>query len=221
VQSGQRRLDDIFIHLGGLFMSKAIKKLFFGRAAEEFGALGFKKRNKDKYAMTLGKPGIFGTVFIASHSRAGVFSVYVVVGIRDKEIEEEMQRCMGHGPRSTFLSSISTPLGYLTPENSFKEYQLDDEDKVFEYIDSISGQIKKYAMPFFNEYGSREKICECFNLKKYAGGDSLCYRVPIALKLIGQEETAKSYVRDYLAALHAEGSWVFDQYQQFSDRFHT
>jgi len=49
--------------------------------------------------------------------------------------------------------------------------------------------------------------------------DALCFRLHIALNLSGQGEMAKAYVLDHLAALQADGSWVLDECQQFSDRF--
>lgn len=60
------------------------------------------------------------------------------------------------------VSPIGNNIGYLMPENSYKEWMLrksDSEEYMSELIESILESIEKYALPYMNSLSTLSKLC--------------------------------------------------------------
>ena len=60
------------------------------------------------------------------------------------------------------VSPIGNNIGYLMPENSYKEWMLrksDSEEYMSELIESILESIEKYALPYMNSLSTMSELC--------------------------------------------------------------
>lgn len=131
-------------------MDSVFKKKVFELIKQSLLKSGLKKKKQTVFYKELNEK-ILGTVSfgISNYGRSDIFCLNPVIGVMSKDVESLMEKTTGLNTLKDFMPTISTPLGYLLPEKSYKEWEFKKgKDNASIVIDMI-GKITTNGFSFF------------------------------------------------------------------------
>lgn len=153
--------------------------------------IGFKRKDKNEYVREYN--GIIQSLAFIHSARIPHTREYnILVGFCYPEVEK-----MGNETGIYGAGAWGTNIGYLTPDNSFKTWLVDNsasEDILNGVADEMARFIETYAMPFLNKYSDINELI--YGLEK---GDRLIsfnypHNLPLLYLLNGEKEDAISFL---------------------------
>jgi len=168
---------------------------FEKRIAELMKSISYKKR-KYSFIKQIDE-NIFGIIGFGSVSyqiRGTVF-VHPTVGIYNKAVDDIFHQLTNLKGDGYYQPVINTSFGYLTPQNEYKEWLVNDDN-----IDSVNLElidvIKLYGLPFIEKYKDPEILMKCVADKKYILSENRDYILPILYYLNGDKHKGLQYIED-------------------------
>lgn len=164
--------------------------------------IGFRKRKEGIYTREL-VDNFIGWLGLPDVVSKGVIAFSPIVGIRHQEIER--LRCMFYGDNFHGYipphSRIS--LGYLLPDNSWREWSFSEDSSVNE-IDDLVESIESYALPFMDKYSKIELFEDM--MASYSGALAADQReiYPIVKLLRGNLDGAIEILNRYCKDIYAD-----------------
>lgn len=173
---------------------KEQKKKIYLFLEEYFSKYGFKKKRLNNYVRIKdGNVVQYIGFTTATHGERHVIYLNPVVGIiyRDVyelmvQLREEINRDIEeHGPM------ICLPIGYLMPENDFREWKFTIDKDVSEDVDSMARAIIDYGLPYLEELSNVDQVIYGLATSQYSyiGGEK-DYILPVLYYLHGNSEQA-------------------------------
>jgi hypothetical protein len=197
-----------------LVVRAALVKSISRSVERELASLSFYKKQK-AFLWDLAK-GISGWVgFNVStnlpHDRVGVSPI---VGLTYSPIEDLVKKLcrppFSHGP------TLSTAVGYLTPESRFLEWVFDPTLDADPEIAKIIRAIQEYGVPFMREHASLHSIITELEGKRFTINDTRRYRSPAAYLLAGRKEEALRFVEQELKDLEGRTDSAGAQFRDYA-----
>jgi hypothetical protein len=148
------------------------------------------------------------------HDRIGVAPV---VGVVFKPIEE-LTKALSKSSQFVNELTLSTPVGYLTPEGKFLQWVFDPlmPTIVDGEIDKILLAVRGYGLPFMREHSKLDMITDALEMSRFTITDLRRYRLPVAYLLAGRKNEALRIVEGELESIIGRTDSAAGDYRDFA-----
>jgi hypothetical protein len=185
---------------------------------------GFRKRAGLIFTVELADDilGQVGLPTATQYTRKGEIKVNPVVGLRHQLIERVVARLCGEKFHPYIPATISTPLGYLMPQDSYlaSDWLFGPDEDFTAAADQMVDAIRTYGMPFLYENATLDKLTKRIGSERRERSPE-SYRLPVAYLLTGKyAQAAEALTRD-LRSLGDRRDPAATRYRQFAEQFRT
>lgn len=179
-------------------------------------ALGFERRNRS-YAFDLNVEALGVVNYdVTTHRLDGRIGVNPIVGIHFRPVEARVREWFQKGPYLT--PTVSTSLGYVTPEKRFLEWLFELEFENEQEVSKMVRAIADYGMPFMKSHQTLESMTEALEHKNFTVNESRAYRLPVAYLLQGKKENAVQILNQEISKLGTRTDEAARNYRAFETR---
>jgi hypothetical protein len=179
-------------------------------------ALGFKKQNRS-YTIVLNDDATGVVNYdVATHRTDGRIGVNPIVGVHFRPIEIKIRDWFQTGPYLT--PTISSAIGYVTPEKRFLEWLFEPEFENEQEVRRMVRGVADYGLPFMKSHGTLASITEALEQKNFTVNESRAYRLPVAYLLQGKKDAATLIFNDEISKLDARADTAAENYRAFVKR---
>lgn len=183
-----------------LFLMKEQKKKIQLLLEEHFSQYGFKKKKLNNYIRIKDGNVIQDIGFTTTtHGERHVIYLNPVVGVIYKDVDEIMVQ-LREGTNSSlemYTPMISLPIGYLMPDNDFKEWKFTIDKDVNEDVDNMARAIINYGLPYLEELSNMDQVIHGLVASQYSYiGEAKDYILPVLYYLHGNSEQALKTVEE-------------------------
>src|SRR5579859_459013 len=157
----------------------------------------------------------------ASHRSDGLIGLNPIMNVVCRQIEDALID-LTEGAERRPITSLTTALGYLTPEHRFLEWLFDPKASPADHVQEskrIAKAITLYGVPFLQEHASLKEVVACLEQSKFSFVDRAHYHLPVAYRLLGEEHKAEVLVQRRLADFNDRTDLAVNQYRQFAEKF--
>ena len=183
---------------------------------------GMRKRRGDIYTCQLNEE-ILGWIGLnrAVHWGDGQLGINPVIGVSHQPIENMVAEMMGGKPDEYISATVSSPLGYLMPENTFLQWLYEEGADNVSEVGRMVYAIKRYGFVFMQANSTLDAIVETMLTSKTVVLHQVAYRLPVAYLLAGKVSLAEEYIHDQLEALGNRDDMAAQHYRRFAQNFST
>lgn len=162
----------------------------------------------------------FSSVGTVTHRGDGLIGYAPLVGIESIRMRKELNRLEGEKPNRR-QASLTIMLGYLMPEKRFLEWLMNPLESIDQRreMEQMCRAIELYGMPFMREFGSMNAIAHSLETMQYSYRERVLFHLPVAYRLLGQEEKARELVTRSLVEMTARKDILATDFQSFAQRF--
>jgi len=157
----------------------------------------------------------------ALHRTDGLIGLNPIMNIVCRQIEDALID-LTEGAERRPVPSLTSALGYLTPEHRFLEWLFDPKASPADHVQEskrIAKGITLYGVPFLREYATLETVVTCLEQSKFSFVERANYHLPVAYRLVGEEQKAKAFVQRRLVDFNNRTDLAANQYRQFAEKF--
>ncbi|WP_329184702.1 hypothetical protein [Actinacidiphila glaucinigra] len=173
------------------------KSEVFASVAREMKSLGFKRRRSNyEYVLDLGD-GFEGWCSFAEATKGEQSTLWVATfaGVRCAEVEDRILEWCGDvvpgWDGRSYVATVSMNVGYLTPQAKWLEHRISlTEESVADVIAPNISDVTDIGLPFMQEHASCASLVTALELDKGQLSDRSLERLPLALVLQGDVESA-------------------------------
>ena len=167
---------------------------------EHFSQYGFKRKKLNNYIRIKDGNVIQDIGFTTTtHGERHVIYLNPVVGVIYKDVDEIMVQ-LREGTNSClemYTPMISLPIGYLMPDNDFKEWKFTIDKDVNEDVDNMARAIINYGLPYLEELSNMDQVIHGLVASQYSYiGEAKDYILPVLYYLHGNSEQALKTVEE-------------------------
>jgi hypothetical protein len=200
-------------------VSKEFVSHVFALAAEQLAQIGFQRRRTDIFTVTVNEEVVGWLGLNKALYHGSILQVNPVVGVRHQKLESRVAELLDQRPHPYIPASISTNVGYLTPEKRYLVWSFQEgvncESVVFEMIAAI----EKFGRPFMQQTSTLAAISTAlFNSKRGTPPDQLDYRIAAAADLLGKHAEAEAFVVSKLRELENRSDEAADWFRRFATK---
>jgi hypothetical protein len=183
--------------------------------------LGFKKRGGEVFTMDLA-PGVLGWLGLnraTRHRAPGDVEINPVVGVRFQDVERIVAECRGVKFHAYEPPTISSPLGYVMPETSYKAwvFRTQASEKV---ALEMTHAIKTHGLPSMRSVVDLSELCRRF--EEVPGFEhQLVYRRPVGVLLAGDAQRAHALLDETLVAIGSRNDAAAVDFKSFAAAFRS
>jgi hypothetical protein len=174
-------------------------------------------RRRDTFYTIDTAPGFAGCVAFGStvggYAR-GVRGIWPVIGVRHDPTERLLAQFAGQ--RAPIMQTIGVGLGYLTPSNRFREWELSTSKQYDDARSDLVDAIEEWGLPFFRSHVTLESILDALDAR--LAGD-IEFKRPVVLLQLDRVDEAVAAVDELLSLLPREPSSYNDHVQEWVARF--
>ena len=179
---------------------------------------GFRKRAGYVFTLDLA-PNILGWLGLnraTQHRAPGEVEVNPVVGVRFQDVERLVDECRGEKVHAYQPATISSPLGYLMPENKYKAWVFSPGRSEEVAIDMVRA-ISMHGVAFMRSISDLAELRRRLQ-DRFAGIEhQLAYRRPAAALVAEDGEQARASLDAELAAIGARTDLAAADYRRFAE----
>ena len=176
--------------------------LLFGERLLEFG---FKRKVLNTFVRQLDDNRIQNIGFtIANCGQKYSFYLNPVIGVAYKNVnrlDAQLNNALPFKYPEYVYATISTPLGYLMPENTFKEWKFSNQEDVEKEVNSMADAIIGYGLPYLNEFSDEDNLVYGLECDKFHIGEVKYDLLPIFYYLRGNNERALQCIENAIKML--------------------
>jgi hypothetical protein len=196
------------------FLRELISKI-----GSELEASSFKKKKRSFVREVGGEAlGVVG-LNVTTHRADGYIGVIPIVGVRYEPIEAKVEEWSGEERPNVVGTTISIPLGYVTPEKTFMEWLFGSGVDTIAEIGRMIRMLQDYGLPFMMAHGNLVAITEALKESNFTNNESRRYRLPVAQLLQGKSHIAVQMVNDEASRLESRTDEAAQSYRKFATRF--
>jgi hypothetical protein len=193
----------------------AFAKPILTSVEERLASLSFYKKG-GSFFLDLGKDTSGYVGFnVSTHLPQDRVGISPIVGVVYSPIEDLVAKLcrppFADGP------TISTAVGYLTPEGRFLEWVFDPTLDATPEIVKMTRAIQEYGVPFMQEHTALHSIIAELEAKRFTINETRRYRLPAAYLLAGQKEEALRFVEQELKDLNTRTDPAAAQFRDFAN----
>jgi hypothetical protein len=198
-------------------VSKTGREVAIELLREPLTRLGFRKRAGAIFTIELDDPviGWLGLNAATEHQSAGQASVNPIVGVRHQTVERIVASLLGERFHPYVGPTVSTPLGYVMPEQRFATWQFGADDSRSE-ADRLVTALEEHGLPFMRDHTGLDSIRDAI---EQGNAESPEYRLPVVLSLLGRDDEAVAIVDARLEELSDADNPFAQEFRAYAERF--
>lgn len=180
-------MDELRKNIMDLLESKLKNHGFIRKKTYEM----FVKQIDENIIQTIGFPS-------AHHGLKGTLFLAVSLGVtyrREHKLEMKLRNINTNWPDYVGLK-IGIPIGYLMPENNFKEWRFSINEDITNEGYNMLDAIMQYGMPFLNELSNQDNLIYGLEVGKYKGVPE--FQLPVFYYLRGNTQRAFECIDRYI-----------------------
>lgn len=193
--------------------SKEFQNVIFRQVGDELIKLGLKKKKKTDFYTDLQK-GILGTIGfgISTYGKSSSIFLNPVIGILCMEVETLMEKTKGYNSLKYFQPTISTPLGYLLPEKTYKEWEFEKGKNNTSIVADMVDKISTNGFSFFSGRDTLKGVILEVEKDNFILQPSKLYKLPLLYYCNGEKEKGLNFINRNLTPDNTP-------YQTFKDKY--
>ena len=162
--------------------------------------LGYKKKGYLFYKQLTSEVSSTVGFNISSGQTITHRSVAPQIGVRYETVEKLLAEIADEDWCKVFSSTISSHIGYLMPENKWIEWDFDKScENVIPFVENLSAAIQKYAVTYYEEFASLDKIISFSEGLKFGSANyDLFIRLPIMHYLTGDKSKGMEFINNVI-----------------------
>lgn len=139
---------------------------------------------------------ILGTVSfgISNYGRSDIISLNPVIGVMSKDVENLMEKTTGLNTLKDFMPTISTPLGYLLLEKSYKEWEFEKGKDNAQIVAEMVGKITTNGFSFFKGRDTLKGVILEVEKDNFILQPSKLYKLPLLYYCNGEKEKGLDFI---------------------------
>ncbi|MGH3932603.1 MAG: hypothetical protein ACRDTF_21815 [Pseudonocardiaceae bacterium] len=158
--------------------------------------------------------GWLGLNRASRHRPAGEVEINPVVGVRHQGVERIVAECRGERFHAYQPPTVSTPLGYLLPENSYQAWVFGSDQSTEGVAQEMVRTIEQYGVSFMRSAAALPELCR--RLDEGMGFEhQVMYRRPVAWLLVGDPQRARNILDKALAELADRSDVAAEEFRRF------
>ena len=173
---------------------KELRKKVMLLLEEKLLEFGFEKKMLNTFVRQLDDNRIQNIGFtFANCGQKYSFYLNPVIGVAYKNVNRlaaQLNNALPFKYPEYVYATISTPLGYLMPENTFKEWKFSNPEDVEKEANSMADAIIEYGLPYLNEFSDEDNLVYGLECDKFHIGEVKYDLLPIFYYLRGNNERA-------------------------------
>jgi hypothetical protein len=150
----------------------------------------------------------------ATHRGDGFNGINPVIGLRDVAIEDLLTE-LHPVPGQHSGPTLSTSLGYLTPERKYIEWLFGESESAA--ADQLLASIRKYGYPAMESLASHGTVLEALEKDQMTYNISRAYRLPVGLLIEGKKDSAIEVVHREMISIGDRNDEAAEQYRAFAE----
>lgn len=157
---------------------------------------------------------------VANFPEDSLITINPVIGVRSQRIEKLVSELKEIEFNSFGPPTISSPVGYLMPQKSYKTWTFRSEEKLARKegtASEMASAIETYGIPYMRQYCSLDQVHEY--MVSQSPNELTLYRLPVAMFLLGRPIEAEKFVRGTLRDIASRTDKAADFYRKFADNF--
>jgi len=181
---------------------------------EKLEKLGFTKK-KELFYLPIDENTI-GVIALPRATRYSkeAFSIAPVIGVINKQVEEIVHELTGQKRKGLTKSEF---LGYLMPENSYREWEFHKSIPISFVARNMIKNIKKYGIPWMKKLSNMRYLAEEME-KDLAIPGGHYEALPIIWFLLGEKERAFNHINKVFEKVKGKNPQFEEEYKQFVDK---
>lgn len=185
--------------------------------AAEFGLanLGFHRLGRGMFLKPL-DDHFAGWLGLNCAHRGELLEINPVIGVRNHEVEQLIERLAGVPLGKGKAPTISTSLGYVTPQAKYTAWFFRDPHDVEAGIADLLDAVRLFGLRFIADYSALESLAEGLENPRLSDVDSRRFRLPVVRLLLHDVEGALSLTRHYLEELQSRSDDLANNYRRFA-----
>lgn len=185
-------------------------------------AAGFTYRGRSWYERPLGSETT-AIVTLASNTYRGDSAIYInpSLGIRHERLEELLAELSGHQLGKYPAATISTSLGYVSPDGKHALYSFTPGDELSAKVKGLVRTISKDGLAWMLKYETLDSLLEGLVTFKYSPRDQARLRIPLVHYLVGDYDSARLSLQEEGDQLAANHDVYSDQYRRLAQGLST
>lgn len=179
--------------------------------------IGMRKHTGEIYTRQVSED-IIGTVGLNSavHRGDGRMSINPMVGVRHQLLEKYVSELMEIKPHPYTPSTVARNIGYMMPEQTYLQWLFEEGmDNASEFKRMVQA-VEVYGFPFMEANSTLNALIETMEQLKLP---YVYYQLPVAYRLVGEEEQAKEVLQRQLEALGDREDAGAQNYKKFASNF--
>lgn len=160
--------------------------------------LGYKKKGYLFYKQLTSEVSSTVGFNISSGQTITHRSVAPQIGVRYETVERLLIEVVDEDWCKGFSSTISSPIGYLMPENKWIEWDFDKYcENVIHFVENLSSAVQKYAVSYYEKFATLDMIISFLEGLKFGSAKyDLFIRLPIMYYLTGDKSKGMGFINN-------------------------
>lgn len=117
------------------------------------------------------------------------------------------------------LASVSKPLGYLMPQNTFVQWDFPADGDLSSIAEDLAKAVSEYGQPFIGRWSDWEVFSTEVGSSGLLLESEKFIVLPVVLAINGDRPGAERIIRQELARVGDSSDAYAQSYRQFADRF--
>ncbi len=198
--------------------SKLLLQQVGGTLENCFQSIGFEKRKWHIYVFSLNEH-VSGWLGLNKIIKGDFLDINPVIGVTHKQVEDIFAR-LAHLPRKSHpTATLSSPLGYLTPQNRYATWRFEDGLSDKSSATNLSEILRVYGLPFMQQHTDLQAICRTMSQSRHMPPDLIRYRLPIIYELLGQHAEAIAHLNSAINIDHDKSHPAAAHFSMFAQAF--
>lgn len=181
-------------------MINEAKKSIERSISEGIKGLGFKKKKYFYYKLI--RPNIYATIgvssFSALHVKCRAYSIQI--GILYEDVEKIAYELTGINELAMMRPTMSMDIGYLMPENRFKEWEFSYEFSNEQEFSEMFKAIETYGNAYWEKYSNFDNFFHAFYIRERGiQNDTRDRYLPILYYIRGEKDKGLEVIEEAIA----------------------
>jgi hypothetical protein len=195
-------------------VTPSLGKAFSSEVRERLVHLGWRKRAGDVF--TLGDDEFIGWLGLNRATKNQPLGINPVIGVRYQTLERQVAFLNGATPHQYVPPTLSSSVGYLTPESAYIEVKVQSEADVGPAADQVADLVTKYGLKFITQKSDIAEISHDLEAGRYSIRQYADYRLPVLYGLMGDTDKARELASVRVADRAARTDAEADAYRAFA-----
>lgn len=162
---------------------------------------GWRKRSGEIYTFDL-SDGFYGWLGLNRAANYRPLQINPVVGLRYEPLMRLVAELYAHKERYGPSVTISSPVGYLTPERRFLQLSIDSFADVDVAADELARLVDDYGLPFARNHATLRNLERAMEDGKFvAGPEDAMRRLPALHAVSGRYDEARAAAANFRSSL--------------------